>query len=370
MNELSKKKNDELEHHGIKGMRWGVRRYQNKDGSLTNAGKKRYDDSETKNPIERHRQNLINKYSKKGYSETAAKTMASQRMRTEAALAVVGGITIAVVAKKAATRIGQDYCDKVIKSGKEIQNVGANGNATFKDTPFFAAVNKHDKRAYGMLYPNEKRRMVKLDLGDSYDGIYKNKIKVAKDVKIPSVNNARKIFYEKMSNDSSFKNEVLDTIKNTNYGQNADNLLKNNPKKFYDRFNQALATPEFQSKGIHKQFYSELEKNGYNALLDINDTRYSGYKGIAKSPTIFFGRDAVEKIGSRKLSDAEIDENVKKYTKELIAKSLAKTAAQYTAGVAVVQSISNEQKVRDYLKKHPNSALSREEILKITNNKK
>ena len=32
-----------LMHHGIKGMRWGVRRFQNKDGSLTPAGKKRYD---------------------------------------------------------------------------------------------------------------------------------------------------------------------------------------------------------------------------------------------------------------------------------------------------------------------------------------
>lgn len=29
-------------HHGIKGMKWGVRRYQNKDGTLTAAGKKRY----------------------------------------------------------------------------------------------------------------------------------------------------------------------------------------------------------------------------------------------------------------------------------------------------------------------------------------
>lgn len=34
--------NKELMHHGTKGMRWGVRRYQNKDGSLTAAGKKRY----------------------------------------------------------------------------------------------------------------------------------------------------------------------------------------------------------------------------------------------------------------------------------------------------------------------------------------
>lgn len=33
--------NGELYHYGIKGMRWGVRRYQNKDGSLTPAGKKR-----------------------------------------------------------------------------------------------------------------------------------------------------------------------------------------------------------------------------------------------------------------------------------------------------------------------------------------
>ena len=31
----------ELKHHGIKGMKWGVRRYQNKDGSLTPAGKER-----------------------------------------------------------------------------------------------------------------------------------------------------------------------------------------------------------------------------------------------------------------------------------------------------------------------------------------
>ena len=380
---------NELYHHGIKGMKWGVRRFQNEDGSLTTAGKKRYGDESTgsdkktssnngsktprKGLIARRKDSLTQKYIAKGYSQTAAKTMAEQRMRTEAVLAVVGTVAVTAVAIKVARRIGQDYVDQTFKSGKVIQNIGANPNANFKDTPFFAAVNKSDKKAYGMMYPSEKRGMAEnfaAQRGLKYEGIYKNEIKLNSDVKRASVANARKIFYEKMDNDPQFKKEVLDTLKKTHYSDSkaVNEYLRNgkHARRLYDRFNQALATPQFQAAGIHKQYYDEMKKHGYNAILDINDTRYSGYKKISKNPTIFFGNDKWEKISSKKLSDVEIDSNDVKYTYGLLAKLLAKKIAIGAGGIAGINAITDQVVVEKYLKGHPKSKLSRQEILELT----
>ena len=65
---------NELQHFGIKGMKWGVRRYQNKDGSLTPAGKKRYDESGKK------KEKTVEDY-KEGLKKTQSADKALQGIR-------------------------------------------------------------------------------------------------------------------------------------------------------------------------------------------------------------------------------------------------------------------------------------------------
>ncbi|HHX36456.1 MAG TPA: hypothetical protein GX717_00570 [Clostridiaceae bacterium] len=58
---------NELTHYGVLGMKWGVRRYQNKDGTLTAAGKRRYQNKDgtlTAEGLKRERRKIDRKIKK------------------------------------------------------------------------------------------------------------------------------------------------------------------------------------------------------------------------------------------------------------------------------------------------------------------
>ena len=72
--------NKQLYHHGIKGQKWGVRRFQKKDGSLTPAGKKRYNnyEDEAKNMSDQELRSRINRMNLERRYVNASKSRGSK----------------------------------------------------------------------------------------------------------------------------------------------------------------------------------------------------------------------------------------------------------------------------------------------------
>ena len=130
----------------------------------------------------------------------------------------------------------------------------------------------------------------------------------------------------------------------------------------YDKFNQALATPEFQKEGIHKKFYSELQKNGYNAIIDVNDTKYSGMRNMVKSPTIFFG-DKWDKVSSEKVDVDKLQSNQVQNAYKAMAPYLTKSLALDVALSGGISAAQKQRVVSQYYKEHPDSKLTEKEII-------
>lgn len=72
---------NELQHWGVKGMKWGIRRYQNEDGSLTPAGKRKY--AKQKQKEKEHRQRISGKSaSLEKMTDTERNKYAQKRIET------------------------------------------------------------------------------------------------------------------------------------------------------------------------------------------------------------------------------------------------------------------------------------------------
>lgn len=339
-----------LVHHGIKGQKWGVRRYQYADGSLTPAGRKRYS----------------------GEASSA-------------------GMTFKELVNKARTQLtGKQYADGYINSGTTLARIQTAKN--FENFAFYATYKKHDTDMYMGLFGknlmsraaseakraeatanvsgSEEDAATARALRDKADNIkvYQLKLQATRKLKIPSDENAGDIT-AKLLKEDEFKKNVIASIQDSKEKmrrpsqqilfKQAENALRHDPSKLtssekvaiYKALNLSLVNHNAQEIAAQNRFYGELKKKGYNALLDYNDKEFSSYH--AKRPMIVFDVDSVKLQSVTEANPKIVDKLYKKYNtermlKEIPAESIGLVAKYGTKTLSECSSYV-ERRMGDYL---------------------
>lgn len=287
---------DFLVHHGIKGQRWGIRRFQNYDGTLIGAKRR----NKKKVPYEKYKER--SKYYQKefGMSKKQADEAALKRRQLMKKIAIGAGIAVGTsVAIYAASKIGREYMDGVIKSGSTIQTLKMCPDEIDKGKSFYTAYRNGDKLKY----------VGNFSIGvDEKTLALKNKSKVImdvqKDIKVAGGRQAKKAYKELLKN-KDFSNQVIKDSTGFDWKKVKD--------LNYKEFNTYGLLGENSTGKAASTFYDTLKKKGYSAVADMND-RTNGFKTKA---TIIFDKSFLTKD-----SEGLVKKTIEEVSEGEIAKGL------------------------------------------------